>query len=186
MNTNWKQQLAIPENKNDWNVIADFIQKTITDNPNSAEAYAIGMYLLWDFLVEGCDREEKYRFQKTDFTFAESLLKRYYKEASEKFSNNAEYLFFIGYFSVMSPWYWGLMTSYDEETIPAAMSKKAVEMEPENILYRWGYAMSCNDKKLIKSLAEQMIHEKVQIEWLETKRNIGKYLIRIIEACAKE
>lgn len=190
---NWKDQLETFENNKQWKPAVDLMEEIIRNNPNDVEAYVRGMYLLWDILLEqGCEpHEQDYTAQGLDVDYMWNLLKRYYIEATRTFAENAEYLFFIGYFTHIAEWYWGL-----KETDPAtAMQKKAMELEPDNILYEWSYKWSITPRgesssdnaKRVKDLVEKMVkYDLSKIEWLNTKGRPGKYIIRTIKARYKE
>ena len=86
---NWKEHLTILEYNKDYKSAIEHIQSVIKDNPDEVEAYIRGIYLLHNILVE-----EDY--SDLDHDFLASLLKSLFDTSYEKFTSNAEYLFFIG------------------------------------------------------------------------------------------
>ncbi len=176
---NWKEQLSKLEQSKDWKSAIALMQETINQNSNSIDAYLSMNYLLMNLLVE-----EQYDFNDHDY-YAE-LLKKYFIESYVKFSNNPEYLFYIGQIARISEWY------YDIEIEEALdMMKRASELEPNNILYNWANFSSLdmrdsqNKRKMI-SYAKQVLSEPKIKEKLIHKGALGNYLLNSLEYWDKE
>ena len=106
------------------------------------------------------------------------LLKTYFEKSYNLFSNNAEYLFFIGKILHIAEWYFGL----EDDKLAVEMQKKAMEKEPENILYEWAYRLSCCEDAVEGYLANQLIEkEKEKIEWLRSKGFPGIYVLEHLQ-----
>ena len=97
------------------------------------------------------------------------------------FSENPEYLFYIGQIACISEWY------YDIETEEAqSMMKKASELEPNNILYNWAnfnyldMRNSHNKAKMILYAKQALSESKVREE-LKCKGSLGTYILSSLE-----
>jgi len=86
----WREQLKQYEYNKNWNAAIKLMQVVIDDNPNDIDGYLFMNYLLMDILVN-----EMYDNSKHDY-YAD-LLKKYFLESYSRFSNNSEYLFYIGF-----------------------------------------------------------------------------------------
>jgi hypothetical protein len=172
----WKEQLLNLERTNDWKNTIKFLEQEIRTDLNNVEIYVRVLFLLLDFLVEGKHSQEEY-------IYAAAKLKKYFEESYKRFYNNAEYLFFLGYFIVIAEWYFGI----DDVTIAYDMRKKAMELEPDNILYEWSYRFSDPENQQAIYLAKQLLnHEKSKIKWLQSKGKVGEYILGMIEYCYKK
>jgi hypothetical protein len=177
MNMNWKGQLAQIEShfghheKQDWKPAVELVENLIKKYPNSVEVYIRTIYLLHNILVE-----EYYPNDKHDEMA--NLLKACFDKSYGLFSENAEYLFFIGEILHIAEWYFGL-----EDTILAIeMQKKAMDKEPGNLLYEWAYRMSCSGDVVADYLANQLIrHEKGKVSWLKSKGFPGYYMLEHLQ-----
>lgn len=166
---NWKKHLIELEHSKDWRSAIALMQDTISKNSGSINAYLSMNYLLMNLLVEE-------QYDPNDHDYYAGLLKKYFIESYSKFSNNPEYLFYIGKIACMSEWY------FDIEIEEAqSMMKKASGFKPDNILYKWanysGLDMreSHNKEKMIL-YAKQALSEPEVKEELKSKGALGKYL----------
>lgn len=170
----WKESLFKFEQNKDWKSAINLLQETINQNNSCVDAYLSINYLLMNLLVE-----EQYNFNEHDY-YAE-LLKKYFLESYTKFSNNPEYLFYIGQIACISEWYFGI----EIEEVQKIM-KKALELEPDNILYKWAeysdldMRKSCNKEKMIK-YAKQTLSNSIVRKELKSKGALGKYLWNSLE-----
>lgn len=179
---NWKAQFADYEKffgvhaEIDWKPAVAFAQKVIDNNPEDIEAYIRVIYLLHNILVE-----EDY--PETEHDHMANLLKQYFNKSYKKFSENAEYLFFIGKILHIAEWYFGLA----DNKLAVELQKKATEKEPGNLLYEWTYRFSCPGDIEEGYLAHQLItHEKDKIRWLKSKGYPGEYILEHLEASNQE
>jgi hypothetical protein len=148
---NWKKYLRILELDKQWDQAIEFMQDVIRDNPDDMDAYIYMNFLLMNLLGL-----EDYEFSKHDH-YA-SLLKRYFNESYIKFSNNAEYLFCTATTAVFSEWYMGLTVDDYEK-----MFAKAMELEPENLLYKKTYYLHL-DKFVSSQQAEKLAYAKLALQ----------------------
>lgn len=126
---NWKKTLISLEKAKAWDEAIEFMQKIISENPDDLDAYIGINYLLMNLLVEEDYDTDKHKYYA-------KLTKQYFLESYAKFSDNAEYLFYTGLTGCMSEWFFGL-----EREQVKSMMKKALYLEPENIIYQWIYYM---------------------------------------------
>lgn len=173
---NWKEHLTELEHRKDYALAIEYIQGVIKENPDDVEAYIRAIYLLHNILVE-----EDY--PESEQGFLAGLLKSYFNISYVKFSNNSEYLFFIGKILYIAEWYFGLndRPKSMDESLAFQMQKKAHEMEKGNVLYEWAYRFSLDDK-LSTYLAEQiLLHNNPKLEWLKSKGFPGEYILEALE-----
>ncbi|MDM1406800.1 hypothetical protein [Myroides sp. DF42-4-2] len=176
---NWKTQLLRLEQSKDWKTAINLLEETIKQDSNSIEAYLSMNYLLMNLLVE-----EQYDSKEHDY-YAE-LLKKYFIESYSKFFDEAEYLFYIGQIACMSEWYFDI----DIEKAHSMM-KKASELEPNNILYKWANYIDLDmcelsNKKIIILYSKNALSVPAVIMDLESKGALGKYLFGLLEYWAKQ
>lgn len=173
---NWKEHLTNLEYSKDYKLAIEHIQSVIKDNPDDVEAYIRGIYLLHHILVE-----EDY--SELEHDFLATLLKSYFDISYVKFSNNAEYLFFIGKILYIAEWYFGVDDDFKstEEKQAFQMQKMAYEKGKDNVLYEWAYRFSLGEK-LASHLAEQILsQDKSKLEWLKSKGFPGEYILEALE-----
>lgn len=166
---NWKEQLSKLEQSKDWKSAIALMQETINQNSSSIDAYLSMNYLLMNLLVEE-------QYDPNDHDYYAGLLKKYFIESYAKFSNNPEYLFYIGRIACISEWY------FDIEIEEAqSMMKKASELKPDNMLYKWAnysdldMRESSNKEKMILYAKQALSEPGVERE-LKSKGALGKYL----------
>lgn len=176
---NWKEHLAELEHNKDWKSAITLMQETINQNSNSIDAYLSMNYLLMNLLVE-----EQYNLK--DHDYYAGLLKKYFTESYAKFSDNPEYLFYIGQIACISEWY------FDIEIEEAqSMMKRASQLKPDNILYKWAHYSTLdmrearNKEKMILYAKEALSEQKIKEE-LKYKGALGNYLLSSLEYWDKE
>ena len=125
-------------------------------------------------------------YQESEHNHIAELLKKYFDESYQKFSENSEYLFFVGKILYIAEWYFGVDDDLKvlEEKLAFKMQKKAFEKESKNPLYEWAYVFSKDEKLRAFDLSKQILYDKYnQLDWLKSKGFAGKYLIESIEYC---
>jgi len=177
---NWKEKLKYLESIEDWDSAIELMQKVIAEHPNDIDAAIRMNYLLMNLLVEEQHDESKHGYY-------EQLTKKYFLESYQRFSDNPEYLFFTGITACMSEWYFGIEIEQAEEMI-----QKAMQQEPQNILYQWAHYgfldvyKNENEKKLAIPYAKIVLEENSPLKKiLETKGAIGSYLLDIMTSWGK-
>lgn len=164
---NWQEQLTEFEKNKEWDNAIELMKKTIANDPNDSWAYVQAIYLFHNILLE-----EDYPEEKQDDLV--ELLKKYFNQSKNKFSENAEYLFFVGKILHIAEWYFGL----NDNKLAFEFQEKAKNKEPDNLLYEWAYQLSYPDNPLEGYLAHQLIeNKKDKIDWLESKGFPGAYVL---------
>jgi hypothetical protein len=177
MDMNWKEKLSEIEShfghfeRRDWKPAIELANDLVKNFPNEEEVYIRTIYLIHNILVE-----EKYPHEEHDKMA--NLLKKHFDESYMRFSDNAEYLFFIGKILHIAEWYFGL----NNTNLATELQKKAMDMEPENLLYEWAYRLSCCDDLIAGYLAHQLINnEKDKTNWLKNKGFPGAYILEHLQ-----
>lgn len=194
---NWKDTLKILEQNEEFDVAIFFMRKVIQEDPEDVDAYIYILFRLMYIIVEGScyfsnvSRTET-RYIKQQYYDSKDheyglLALQYFQEGYIKFSENAEFLFYIGVTAVMSEWHFGIdVKDYD------AMLKKAITLEPYNPLYQRSYYIELdrnddNNKQKIITYAELVLCEYSPIKKiLQSKGTIGEYLLKLMICGAQD
>lgn len=164
---NWQEQLYEYETNRDWDKAVDWMNQTLVSSPDDVWAYIHAIYLFHHVLLETDYSDEK----QADLEVA---LQRYFKVSCGKFLDNAEYLFFVGKILHIAEWYFGL----EDNVLAIRFQEKAMKLEHGNLLYEWGYRLSCPGDQVVDYFAHQLItNEKSTILWLESKGFPGAYVL---------
>lgn len=175
----WKEVLRQLEYKQDWDTAIEYMQHVIQENSNDMDVYIYMDYLLMNLLVE-----EDYNVSKHDY-YA-SLAKHYFDESFAKYSEDAEYLFYTALTAVMSEWYWGI-----EVEDYGRMFEKAIQLDPDNLIYRRDRIISLNHKdpanyKELKEYYELVLDANSDLnKTLKSKGAVGAYLLGMLTFRAK-
>jgi len=172
---NW-QQLEILERNKAWPDAIRFVKKAIAANPQEAEGYVRAIYLLLNLVLE-----EDYAGGGLKHDDLADILKEYFDSSYEKFSDNPEYLFFVGYFMGLAEWYFG----QDDLELSRQMLKRAVQIEPQNLLYEWALRFVTADEAA-NELCQQVFSDEGTMKWLKSKGSPGAYMAWAIKTnCEK-
>lgn len=178
---NWREQIKDIEKdfgfhkERNWRLAIDLVDRLLKRYPSNVELNIRGIYILHNILLEE-KTPDKERDRMTD------LLQKWFNQSNEKFSDNAEYLFFIGKILHIAEWYFGL----DDNKLAVEFQKKAMEKEPDNLLYEWAYRLSCNDVSEGYLAHQLMQYEKSKISWLERKGFPGEYVLEHLKMSHEE
>ncbi len=176
----WKELLLKFEESKDWTSAIDLMQCVVSKENASLDAYLSINYLLMNLVLE-----EDYDPSKLDYYLG--LLKRYFNESYSKFSNNPEYLFFISNAVIMAEWLVGLEVEEVND-----MMRRPVKLDPENILYKWGYLWSFdigkvpNREENLGACAEQALSDQNVLEKLNSKGALGEYVLGSLKYCMEK
>jgi len=164
---NWEKKLKELVKYKKWDSAVELMEKIIGRYPDDSWVYVQAIYLLHNILLEEDYPEEK----QDDLAL---LLKEYFNLSKCKFSNDPEYLFFIGKILHIAEWYFGLK----DNKLAFEYQKKAMEKEPDNLLYEWAYRFSCSGDAVEGYLAHQLIENNDEkIQWLKSKGFPGEYIL---------
>lgn len=169
----WKAELKLLESDKRWDDAVVLIKRTTASNPDDVEVYIRAIYLLLNLLLE-----EDYAAHNLEHDSLARMLKQYFDYSYKRFGDNAEYLFFIGYFMGLAEWYFGQNTL----ELPYRMLKKAMEIQPENTLYEWAYKFVSGDEGA-GLLSKKLVSDVEKMEWLESKGSPGEYIVFIVRTC---
>lgn len=169
----WKEQLKQYEYNKDWDAAISLMQVIIDDTPDELDSYLCMNYLLMDILVNEMYDNSKHGYYA-------DLLKKYCLESYRRFSNNSEYLFYIGFIASMSEWYFGIEMEDVE-----SMLKKATNLDSESLLYEWGYCCIPNQRAEVNtetkySLSKQILENDMLMKNITKKGLLGEYLEEFI------
>ena len=93
-----------------------------------------------------------------------------------KFKNNPDYLFFMGVIGHIAEYYWG----EKNDDFATAMSLKAAELEPNNLLFEWAALSPISSQESCERkayLAQFILKDSTERRWLESKGLPGKYIL---------
>lgn len=181
----WKEELSTIEKdfdhrvRHDWESAVDTVRSTMVVHHSNVEACVRCIYILHHILLE-----EDYPESAHDEMAR--MLKTYYESSSIAFSENAEYLFFIGKILYVAEWYFGVNDDAKpiENRLAFEMQRKAFNMEPENKIYEWGYAFSKGENSRAFVLSKEILHgEDGSLSWLTAKGFPGEYVIDGVKYC---
>ena len=138
------------------------------------DAYLRISFLLLDFLVNS-------QYTEKEHNYYAGVLKKYFLESYQKYLHCPEYLFYIGFISSMAEWYFDMNI---EEV--RYMIKEAEQLEPQNILYKWGYYFIIDQRNEINTilkhqLSKQILENKSLIKGIRRKGLLGMYLEGMIQ-----
>ncbi len=153
------------------------LEQAITKNPQSVNAYVEIIYLLHTILWN-----DDYDTQILTHEYLANLLKHYFHLSYQLFSENAEYLFFIGRIMHVGEWYF----EQNDTGLALEMQKKSATKEPMNVLYNWSYISSVlpassNQQKIIQLTCLAYTSYEI-LEWLKTKGFAGENVLDALEA----
>jgi len=155
----------------DWKSSVELIKYLIKEYPNDVDVYIRVIYILHNILLEE-------NYPKEEHDNIANLLFKCFEKSYILFSENAEYLFFIGKILHIAEWYFGL----NDNKLALEMQKKAMDKEKGNLLYEWAYRLSCSMDYEEGYLAHQLIEqEKDKIDWLKSKGFPGNYILNHLQ-----
>ena len=134
-----------------------------------------GIFVIAYFLVEG-------QYNSSEYLYMTENLQDIYKKAKIKFQDNCQFMFFSAITIYLGEWYFNLEIEIAEQMLAAAKN-----LEPNNILYEWGYIAyinrNCNVNKELKlKLSEQLLFkDPASISLLKELGLMGRYIIGILE-----
>jgi hypothetical protein len=156
-----------PDNR--WSDEISSLDRRLVQEDDSVRAHLDAIYLLLDALVYGrysTDRERE---------LIQSALVRIYRDANNRFSDRADYLFFAGYLVGISYWL------FEEDNLDESRLKmrRALALDPKNPIYQWGQAFANNDSESPRLAATISSDQKVQ-HWLKSYGPPGQYVSEIV------
>ena len=175
----WKRKLEKLEAEERWIEAIRFIKQVVSENQNDFEVYIRAIYLFHHVILEeNCVDKEMENIG--------DLIRSYFVISSSAFSENAEWLFFIGKLIHVAEWYFGLNEANKplDIQIGTLMQKKAFELN-NNILFEWAYRFSIGDVTNANNLAEKVLADESRIRWLNSKGFPGRYVLESVKSSLK-
>lgn len=166
-----------------WERAVEFMQTAISLEPEYRDLYIYMNFLLMNLLI---NRDLIYR-DKGLHDYYTQLLRRYFRDSYLKYSNNAEYMFCTGIIASMSISYMGINSEDCEK-----MLTRALELDPNNILYQQTYYRSLNKNipeqlEEARAYASLVLQEKSMLVLeLKSRGALGEYLYGILHKWALE
>lgn len=120
---NWKQEFEKLESQKKWKESIAFLQSIIQEDPNNKEAY---LYILYSFM------NIAFIITHDELRMYSELAKKYFRQSYQKFSKNAEYLFFASFAVQVA----GAFFDADRDQMEY-MINKAIELDPTNLVYQF-------------------------------------------------
>ena len=166
----WKYELENLEKNKMWDSAIELMEKVIEEEPYDVDAAISMNYLLMNLLVEEDHDEAKHDYYA-------DLAQKYFLASYHRFYNNAEYLYYTGRTACMSEWFFGIEM---EDAI--AMMQKAMQLEPNNIVYQWASdSLEDKDQTAAISYAHIVLQDDSPIKKiLKLKGALGNYLLNIM------
>lgn len=154
------------ENNQEWDNALNFMQQCIVKYPQDIDVYLLTEFMLMNTLVEehSLSDEQNNRYY--------SSLVKCFQEGYAKFSENAAFLFYSAYIAALSEWYMDL-----REQDYIEMAYKAHLLEPDNIIYAWGYEYLSNGKFM--KYARQILNDQELMEKIRNMGSLGADIINI-------
>ena len=145
---NWKEKVYILEKNDDFDVAIFFLKQVIKENPSEVDAYIFILFRLMYCIIENSCyfanvsktlvseiKKEYYREKKGDY---QDLLFKYFAEGYEKFSDNADFLFYTAEIACISAALSDIHMGIDAEFINQMMEKAAL-LDPKNPVFQRQY-----------------------------------------------
>jgi hypothetical protein len=172
---NWQKQITEIEERKEWVRVIELLEDTIEKTPLDVEPYISIIYYLHNLLLE-----VDYANSGLTEKHLANLLLKYFRSSHSIFSNNSEYLFFVGSIIHVAEWYFG----QSDVSLALQMQKRATELEPANILYEFSYRFSLSDQSKAFELAKKILfNDSPELNWLKSKGFAGRYQIGTLKYC---
>ena len=161
------------EKNGDWKGAINLLQNG--DN-HSKTTYLRGIFFITYFLAEG-------QYSDAEYEYITLNLKDIYNKAKIKFQNDNQFQFFTAITIYIGEWYFDTDIAIVEQIL-----KNVIELEPNNLFYKWGYYSTIDQRSNINfdmklQLAEQLLFIDLSyITALKKMGLMGSYFIGILES----
>ncbi|QQS40368.1 MAG: hypothetical protein IPM63_13500 [Acidobacteriota bacterium] len=98
-----------------------------------------------------------------------------FENSFSKFHDDPEYLFFVGYCIALNDRYF----KQGDLKLSHTLLRKAFDLEPDNLLYEWGFRFSTSDREARK-VTEQIVNNDDISNTLRKKLSAGKFMVEAI------
>jgi|AntRauTorckE5430_2_1112549.scaffolds.fasta_scaffold09257_2 hypothetical protein len=137
-------------------------------------------FLIRQFLLEGM-------YDDATHSKLEQELLVLFTDAREKCAISSSFNFFMGQIIRVAEWYFGLEDDDKvfESRLATKMQIQACESKPSNILYRWGYLFSKGELQAASALANTLLTNQENKEWLSSFGLAGEYVLETLNFSKK-
>ena len=174
----WKESLRKLERNKQWDEAIEFMQAVIDQNHDDMDAYIAMNYLLMNLIIE----EE---WNNSNHSYYVEQLQKYIDESYDKFSYNAEYLYYMSQIISVSDCF---IDASDYNT--KNMSVVALKLDPLNPIYKWDYHYGISeknpkDKELLAYINNVLDENSFIQKTLNSKGAIGEYFLDMMTGWAR-
>jgi hypothetical protein len=148
-----------------WNELENLLEGMVFDNSSPYMAIET-IYLLYNALSTEWDVTPNEEFSKN-----RALLIRLFNKSSRAFSQDPAYLFFVGSFICLCDWCFDL----DDTARGIEMLRRAAELKPGNLLFKWGYSFSAS-KPDSESLSRKIVEDQSVFDYLSSWGEAGTFI----------
>lgn len=182
----WKAWLCQLEQDEKWEEAMLLAEDVLASNPRDADAYVRIIFLYWFVWLESSH-------PKAFSDELQGLIRKYYQASVTQYSNNAEYLFFVGLLISVTDWPFAVVDDYtgSEQNQVTWMLRKAHELEPDNPVYKlfWNRRLQTIAKASGQEAEEHIETESAMAKaglnapkqawemWLKDKGGPGRYVL---------
>ena len=156
-------------NSEPWDKISKAIDGRLSENPTEVIPHVQLIFTLLSTLLYAKYRSEEQRIG------IEKKLVGVFRDSRKRFCDNPEFLFFAGFLSAISFWFFEL----DNEAESHAMLRRSFELEPDNPLFKWGYLFSTGSPEASKAGAK-LVTNPFAIRRLQSFGPPGEYVLETL------
>lgn len=184
----WQKQLKKYQDQEEWDKAIDLLQRVIKENPDEMHAYIYLLFMLVYRVYHEIPLPEQHKIKEYS-----ALIKKYFKISYPKYSENAEYLYFLAETMFWAEWEF----DYELEDVKLLL-EKAQQLDPENLVYQDRYYWrlfrdleknNFNDqtkKEELKKYIDEVLKKDSSIQqFLQQRGLIGEVLLGMKENWAK-
>ncbi|MCM1501399.1 MAG: hypothetical protein NC115_01875 [Bacteroidales bacterium] len=174
---NWKEELQNYIDNKDWDSAMAMMPDVLVRENYSIDAYLNYTYLL-QMVVGYSDKDIDERDRIGDMIYP------IFVEAMERYSDNAEYLFWQGLMADWTEWHFKMDTPDVVD-----MMMKAHMMEPDNKLYGWAvFSLPENSHDYLSndSFSQEILKDKELVNIILSKGPVGKHIYGFFQVTLSE
>ena len=176
----WEIELKESFEKGDYESSISILKKNISDNRNVLNSYINLIYVYIYYIIEvDC-------FSKTSHIYEDEIKTLFKKLINNKeYNENATFLFYTAYTASA---YGEFILNLNRKDLNK-MYKKAVKIEPYNLLYKYGYLLcfgTNDDKRRMRlEIAKTLLNDQKYINDIADKSLVGDDLLWLLTSDIK-
>ena len=168
------------EREEKWSEAILALEKRANQDPTDVKVRIRLLFVLWYVLLES--DHQKHGVSEDSL---EGKLRSQFAASRGLHSSDPEYLFFIGYIIQLSEWYFEDNSFPDAARQAREMVKNARSLDPQNLLYEWGYHMAVSrDFEKSRGLGRELIKD-ARFSALSDQGVLGAYFREMIESSGR-